>query len=124
MDQEGVERREGAQRDAAVDHLDAAQSEQDHHGDANQCGKGGEEQAPGANQLDVLVHVIAVGRFERGDLRFLLHVGANHAYAREIFLRAGGEHSQRGLDSLRQPVNSLPKKLHRDDHEGHRNQHK
>ena len=92
-----------------MDDLDAAHAKQDYERDANQRCEGRHEHAPGADQLDVVVHVVAIGARRRLDFGFFLSVGADHANAREIFLRTGGKRAERSLNLLRQAVNDLPK---------------
>src|SRR5215472_2224937 len=82
LNQKGIERREGAQRDARVNYFAAANSQQDYHRQADQRGKGREEKTPRADQLDVLVYVIPVGGLEGSDFGLFLHVGTNNAHSR------------------------------------------
>ena len=96
--EEGPER---AERDTAqIDHQYAALAQQNNEADPDQRRQSREEQAPGADQLDVAIDVIAIGLVKERDFRLFLGVGANHADAGKVFLRPGGERAEGGLNLL------------------------
>src|SRR5580698_3700345 len=67
--QEPIERPHGPYRKPMVDHVAPALTEQNYKRDPNQRGEKRKEQAPGSNQLDVAVHIIAIRQIESLDLR-------------------------------------------------------
>ncbi len=116
----GVERDEIADGHAAEQNFAPAQPKHEHDRDAEQQFERGPEHAHQAHQLQAARNVFLVRRFEFGDLRPFLRVGADHAHAGEVLLHLRRDLAEHRLDALEALVNAPPEILDHDAGNGQR----
>ena len=102
------------------DHLASAEPEHDDDGYAEHQFQRGPEHAHQADQAQAAADVFLVGGFEGGDFGLLLHVGADDAGAGEIFLGAGRDVGEHGLNAFEALVNAASEILDHDAGDGQR----
>ena len=76
------------------------------------------EHAHEAHQAQAAADVFLVVRFEGANVGIFLHVGADQARSREVFLGAGGDVGEHGLNSFEAIVNAPAEGLNDDAHGG------
>src|ERR1039457_4201737 len=89
----------------AVDHQISAEPEHDDYGYSQHEFEGGPEHSHQAAQAQAAAGVFLVGGFEGGDLGLFVHIGADGSGAGEIFLGAGRDVGEHGLDGVEGLVN-------------------
>src|SRR5208337_1322948 len=77
-----------------------------------------------ADQTEAAADVFLIGAFEGGDLGLLLHIGADDAGAGKVFLGAGRDVGEHGLDAFEAFVNAASEILDDDAGDGQRQKRK
>ena len=117
-----IEFRELPDRDATADRQQAAVPENQDEAQPDQELHERAHHRVYADESEIALGVFAVEIFEDRDLRFLLRVGAHHADAREVLLRACGNLREEILYLLETRVHLLPEEFHRQRDERHRHE--
>ena len=117
-----VERDELADRDPALDHLAAAQPDDDERAEAEEEAHAREEESLQHDQAPVAAQVLLDRPPEPLELGLFLAVGADDADARQRFLRDRADLGQLRLNLLESLVNRAAEHLHRNRHERQRDQ--
>ena len=103
-----------------ADHEVSAEPEHDDYGYAQHEFQGRPEHSHQADQAQAAADVFLVGGFEGGDFGLLLHIGADDAGAGEIFLGAGRDVGEHGLNAFEALVNAASEILDDDAGDGQR----
>ena len=98
----------------------SAEPQHDHDSRAEHQFQRGPEHPHQADQSEAAADVFLVGAFEGGDLGLFLHIGADDAGAGEVFLGAGRDVGEHGLNAFEALVNAASEILDDDAGDGQR----
>src|SRR5208282_385298 len=115
-----VEGDEIADRHLSEEDLSSAEPQHDDNGSAEHEFQCGPEHSHQADQAKAAAYVFPVGALEGGDLGLFLHIGADDAGARKIFLGAGRDVGEHGLNAFEALVNAAAEILYDDAGNGQR----
>ena len=116
----GIEGDEIADVHLSHEDLPSAQPQHDDDGRAQHEFQRGPEHPHQADEAEAAADVLLVGAFEGGDLSLFLHVGADDAGSGEIFLGAGRDVGEHGLNAFEALVNAASEVLDDDARDGQR----